>query len=139
MHFKFLGNGPLNVLRCVRLSQLTPCESQFDLRTSCDMQCDFNYDKELKNKRVQEENARKGVFVCHGSQTVNYGSNFGQAAICNETIIMARNTYKKRAQNGQHRFFQVLHAEFPQSSKKRRWQDYSLLLGVYCMGLVPTC
>ena len=55
---KTFGNGPLSVLRCVRLSRLTPCESQFELRWSCDMQRDYNNGneyithKECKNIHV---------------------------------------------------------------------------------------
>ena len=35
-------NGPSSVLRCVRLSRPKPCESQFELRTSYDMQREWN-------------------------------------------------------------------------------------------------
>ena len=59
-------NGPLSVLRCVRLSRLTPCESQFKIRTSCDMQRDSNNGKE----HIQQ----KGYNILHINVSASFAS-----------------------------------------------------------------
>ena len=94
------------------------------------------------------EHAYDGVFVFHGSQPVRHSSIFGKAVICNVTRIMTIETFKKNAKkrckniglgpigiglassdsilceiitNTSHLVFEN-HPDFPQSSKKRRWQ-----------------
>ena len=57
------GNGPLCVLWCVRLSRLTPCESQFELRTSSDMQRDCNNGKDYINNKHKNMHVRVCSFA----------------------------------------------------------------------------
>ena len=56
-----LRNGHLRMLRCVCLSQLTSCESRFELRTSCDMQREYNTGTEYA---TQKEYTNMHVMVC---------------------------------------------------------------------------
>ena len=46
-------------------------------------------------KKIMQEHACNGVFVCHCSQTVSHISNFGRVDICNAAISMASNIWKK--------------------------------------------
>ena len=118
-------------------------ESQFEHRTSRNLQSDYNYAKKIMH--VFSKQRSISIFVtrtCNlaGALFIFWKCLLRSLHVQDRLRLLSTDSNLQRYAGISMVFEnQILVLEFPQSSKKRGWQDYCHPLAVSCVGLVTAC